>query len=124
MTTHYTPMKFHYPFVPMPDRGKLTFPNGKRLAVIFTINLEYWELFRDHQQEPLFPGGPMTLPHSLPGNVADYTNWTWREYGQRVGVWRVFDLFDRYKVPASCTLNAVTGLYRKRIIDAVLERKW
>ena len=90
-----------YPFVPLPDRGPLRFPNGARVALIVTINIEYWEQDRPGQKEPLFPGGPATIPHVLPGDVLDTANWTWREYGQRVGVWRVFDVCDKLGVPLS-----------------------
>jgi len=112
-----------YDFVPLPDRGKLHWPNGARLAVILTINLEYWELTRD-QTEPLYPGGPATIPFPLPGNVPDYVNWTWREYGHRVGVWRLFDALDDAGIPASCTMNARMATDRRRVIEAVKERGW
>ncbi|MEE8445568.1 MAG: polysaccharide deacetylase [Alphaproteobacteria bacterium] len=112
-----------YDFVPLPDRKKLCWPNGARLAVILTINLEYWELTRD-QTEPLYPGGPATIPFPLPGNVPDYVNWTWREYGHRVGVWRLIDALDTAGIPASCTMNARMATDRRRIIDAVNERGW
>lgn len=113
----------HYDFVAMPDRKPLRWPGGARIAVIFTLNLEFWELTREGA-EPLYPGGPATIPHVLPGNVADYANWTWREYGQRVGIWRLLDVFDKAGVPSTCTMNAMTGIERRRIIDAVNERGW
>jgi hypothetical protein len=78
-----------YEFVPLPDRAPLKFPGGAHVALIFTINIEYWEPFHPGQKEPLFPGGPATIPHALPGDVLDTANWTWREYGQRVGIWRL-----------------------------------
>ena len=112
-----------YDFVPLPDRKKLRWPDGARLAVILTINLEYWELTRD-QTEPLYPGGPATIPFPLPGNVPDYVNWTWREYGHRVGVWRIIDALDAAGIPASCTMNARMATDRRRVIDAVNERGW
>ena len=98
-----------YDYVALPDRPPLRWPHGARVALIFTINIEYWEMTRD-SAEPLYPGGPATIPHALPGNVPDYANWTWREYGQRVGVWRIIDVFDRAGVPATCTMNALTGI--------------
>jgi len=113
----------HYDFTALPDRKKLHWPGGKRLALIITINLEYWELTRD-QPEPLYPGGPASIPFPLPGNVPDYVNWTWREYGQRVGVWRVLDALDAAGVPASCTVNGLFIKERRRIVDAVKERGW
>jgi allantoinase len=113
-----------YDYVPMLDRRPLRFPNGARLAVILTINLEYWEKFRPGQKEPLFTGGPMTIPHPLPGDVWDTANWTWREYGQRVGVWRLIDVFDAAGVKPSCTVNGMIMTERKRIVDAVNQRGW
>jgi peptidoglycan/xylan/chitin deacetylase (PgdA/CDA1 family) len=56
--------------------------------------------------------------------VPDYVNWTWREYGQRVGIWRMLDRFDKAGIPASCTMNAKMALERPRIIEAVNERGW
>jgi peptidoglycan/xylan/chitin deacetylase (PgdA/CDA1 family) len=112
-----------YPFVPIVDRGPLRFPNGARVAMIFTINLETWEKVREGQKTPLFQG-PMTIPAPLPGEVFDSTNHTWREYGQRVGAWRIFEVFDAARVPASCTFNALTALDRRRVVDAANERGW
>ncbi len=113
----------HYDFSALPDRKNLRWPNGKKLAVIVTINLEYWELTRD-QKEPLYPGGPASIPFPLPGDVPDYVNWTWREYGQRVGIWRMLDAFDRAGLPASCTVNGMYLQERRRVVEAVMERGW
>jgi peptidoglycan/xylan/chitin deacetylase (PgdA/CDA1 family) len=113
-----------YDYVALPDRRPLRFPNGARLALIITINLEYWEKSRQGQKEPLFTGGPMTIPHALPGDVWDTANWTWREYGQRVGVWRLIDLFDKFDIKPSCTVNGLLMVERRRIVDAVNERGW
>ncbi len=112
-----------YDFVPMPDRKPLKWPNGARLVLLLTFNLEHWDMVKD-TDEPYYPGGPSILPDPLPGNVADLPNYTWREYGQRVGIWRLMDIFDKAGVPASCTMNAKTGLERRRIVDAVNERGW
>jgi peptidoglycan/xylan/chitin deacetylase (PgdA/CDA1 family) len=113
-----------YDYVAMPDRLPLRFPNDRRLAMLLTINLEYWEKLRPGQKQPLFPGGPMTIPHSLPGDVWDSANWTWREYGQRAGVWRLIDVFDRLAVKPSCTVNALIMTERRRIVDAINQRGW
>lgn len=112
-----------YDFVPMPQRKPLRWPNGKRLALMITINMEHWDAVKD-STKPYYPGGPGIVGGDLPGNVYDNPNYTWREYGQRVGVWRMIDLFDAAGVPATCTMNAKTGLERAPIIKAALERNW
>jgi len=113
----------HYDYVPLPKRQPLQWPNGARLALIVTINLEYWDLLKD-SDKPYYAGGPPVIPDPMPGNVPDFPNYSWREYGHRVGVWRMIDTFDAAGVPASCTMNAKMGLERKDIIDAVNERNW
>ena len=113
----------HYDYVPLPKRQALKWPNGSRLALIVTINLEYWDLLKD-SDKPYYAGGPPVIPDPMPGNVPDFPNFSWREYGHRVGVWRMIDTFDQAAVPASCTMNAKMGLERRDIIDAVNERGW
>lgn len=110
-----------YDYVPLPQRGPLRWPDGHRVALIITINLETWDLVKDTDR-PYYAGGPPILPDVLPGNVPDFPNYTWREYGQRVGVWRLFELFDSLGVKPSCTINAVTALRRRAMVDAALER--
>jgi allantoinase len=112
-----------YDFVPLPQRKPLRWPNGKRLAVILTTNLEYWDTTKD-SPKPSYPGGPGIVGGDLPANVYDNPNYTWREYGQRVGVWRMFDVFDQEGVPSSCTMNAKMGLERRAVVDAALQRGW
>ena len=113
----------YYDFVPMPERKPLKWPDGKRLAMFVTFNLEYWDLTKD-TEESYYAGGPSILPDPLPGNVADIPNYTWREYGQRVGIWRLFDIMDKAGVPASCTMNAKMGLERPQAIKYCVERGW
>lgn len=112
-----------YDYIPLPHRKPLIWPNGARVALILTFNLETWDLTKD-TDKPYYAGGPAILPDVLPGNTPDFPNFTWREYGQRVGLWRLIDLFDELGVKASCTTNAVTFERRKAMTDAVLERGW
>ncbi|MFO1427837.1 MAG: hypothetical protein U1F11_12870 [Steroidobacteraceae bacterium] len=111
----------HYDYVPISQRGPLKWPGGKRVALIITLNLETWDLIKDTDR-PYYAGGPPILPDVLPGNTPDFPNYTWREYGQRVGAFRLFDLFDELRVRPSCTINAVTALRRRAMLDAALER--
>ena len=67
----------NYDFVPINKRRPLKFPNGKRVALIISFNLETWDMTKD-TEEPYYAGGPAVLPNILPGNVADFPNYTWR----------------------------------------------
>ncbi len=76
----------------------------KRLAVMITTNLEYWGHDEGHA-EAILSRRPRDCRGDLPGNVYDNPNYTWREYGQRVGVGDVRH-FDHCRVPSTCTMNA------------------
>ena len=114
---------FEYDYVPMPQRQPLRWPGGARVALMFTFNLETWDLVKV-TDKPYYAGGPPLLPNELAGRIPDYPNYSWREYGQRVGIWRMFELFDELGAKAGCTTNAVTFERRKAMVDACLERGW
>ena len=112
-----------YDYVPLPKRKPLRWPNGARVALMVTTNLEYWDQMRE-SPAPYYPGGPSIITDVLPGNVYDNPNWTWREYGHRVGVWRMFDCFTEAGVPTTCTMNAKMGLRRREVIEAAMAQNW
>jgi len=111
----------HYDYIPITQRLPLKWPQRKRVALIITLNLETWDLVKD-TDKPYYAGGPAILPDVLPGDTPDFPNYTWREYGQRVGAFRLFDMFDETRVKPSCTINAVTALRRRPMLDAALAR--
>ena len=110
-----------YDYVPLPERQPIKWPNGAHVALILTFNLETWDLTKP-TKEKYYAGGPPILPDVLAGDTPDFPNYTWREYGQRVGIWRLYDLRDEMGVKASCTTNAVTFERRKPMVDACLSR--
>ena len=116
-------MPMDYPYIPISERLPLRWPNGARVALILTFNLETWDLTKDTDR-PYYAGGPPILPDVLPGRVPDFPNYSWREYGQRVGIWRLYELFDEMGAKASCTTNAVTFDRRRPMVQACLDRGW
>jgi allantoinase len=112
-----------YPYIPISERQPLKWPNGAKVALIITFNLETWDLTKD-TDKAYYAGGPPILPDVLPGRVPDFPNYTWREYGQRVGIWRLYELFDQMGAKASCTTNAVTFDRRRPMVQAALDRGW
>jgi len=77
-----------YDYVPLPERKPLKWPNGKRLALLVTLNLEYWELTQDHDGT-YFGGGPSINERLLPARIPDFNNHSWREYGHPLGIWLI-----------------------------------
>ena len=113
----------HYEYSPIRHRGKLPWPEGNQVAMIFTANLEFWDLLKD-TDKPYYAGGPAVLPDTLPGNIPDFPNFTWRQYGQRTGIWRIFSCCEEANVPLSCTMNAKTASEMPQLIDTVKENDW
>lgn len=116
-------MVMRYPYSAIASRGPLKWPEDNKVALILTLNLEHWDMTKD-TDEAYYAGGPPILPDVLPGRIPDFPNFTWREYGQRVGIWRLFDCFVKAGVPASCTINAKTALERPEIARFPDEQGW
>ena len=87
-------MEYYYDYSPIVDRKPLRWPGGAQIAVILTVNVECWDPVPE-EGKMTYPGGPNVLPIPLPAGVPDLVNHTWREYGHRVGFWRILEAFDQ-----------------------------
>ena len=87
-----------YAYSSILKRPDHDFPGGKRLAVYLGFNIEHFD-FGAGLGATL---GPVS-PHP------DVLNYSWRDYGNRVGVWRCLELFDQLGLPAGAIVN--TALY-------------
>lgn len=84
-----------YAYRPIVDRPDYDWPDGRRLAIYFGVNYEVFD----------FGGG--LGPELAPAQTdPDVMNYAWRDYGNRVGAWRLFDLFDRLGLRTTALLNA------------------
>src|SRR3984957_10285836 len=81
------------------DRPPLKLPGGARLVLWTIVNLEVWEIERAMARQVLpAPTGVPLLP--------DVPNWSWHEYGMRVGFWRFKAALDRFGVTPTVSINA------------------
>ncbi|MBR0916208.1 polysaccharide deacetylase family protein [Bradyrhizobium japonicum] len=87
-----------YPFVPITQRPTYDWPDGRRLAVYFAINIEAFEFGRN-------PGPDFTTMPAPPF----HRGYAYRDFGNRVGVWRLIDLFKEFDIPLSVLAN--TAVY-------------
>jgi peptidoglycan/xylan/chitin deacetylase (PgdA/CDA1 family) len=96
-------------------RKPFRWPGNKTLAVWFAPNVEVW-------QYDSAVGAAIT-PNPT-NHVPDVFNYAWREYGMRVGLWRLADVFDEARVKATVALNAqVCDVYPKAM-DEMRRRGW
>ena len=99
---------------PMPTRAPLRWPGGKKVAVTLLVNLEW------------FPITPADQPFRAPGHMQtpypDFRHYTAREYGTRVGFYRLLDAFSKAKVRATIAVNAaIADRYPSIIVDIIAE---
>jgi peptidoglycan/xylan/chitin deacetylase (PgdA/CDA1 family) len=101
-----------FSYSPIPERPVLRWPGGARVAMWVIPNVEH---FHFNAQYP---------SKADPGAVPDVPNYSFRDYGNRVGIWRFMDVFDRYGIRATAALNAEVCDYEPQIIKAGVERNW
>jgi peptidoglycan/xylan/chitin deacetylase (PgdA/CDA1 family) len=103
-----------YEYLPIVDRPKLRWPDGARLAFWVAPNIEFYEW------EPPVGGTRKPWPRTQP----DVLGYSHRDYGNRVGVWRMMEVMDRYAVRGSISLNVALCDHHPEIIEACLARDW
>jgi len=87
-----------YGYSPIHRRPDYTWPGGRRIAVYIGYNLEHFA-FGEGLGARLGPASP----------EPDVLNYSWRDYGNRVGAWRCLELFDALKLPVATIAN--TAIY-------------
>lgn len=100
-----------YDYRPITQRPDFDWPEGKRLAVYLAINHEHFA-FGEGLGAELAPGGPQP----------DVLNYAWRDYGNRVGAWRLLELLDALNLPATALVNSAMYDYAPDLIAAHRER--
>jgi allantoinase len=99
---------------PLPGRPRIRWPGGARVAVWVAVNVERYA-----------PGerGPAIGPNTA-GLDPDPLNQGWRDYGPRVGFWRLMDSLERLGVTPSAPLNAAVCDHYPEMVAAGRERNW
>ncbi|CAN5186034.1 polysaccharide deacetylase family protein [soil metagenome] len=100
-----------FPYSAIGKRPPMAWPNGARLAVYLGFNLEHFA-FGDGLGAGIAPASPQP----------DVLNHAWREYGNRVGVWRCLDLFDELELPTGAILNTALYDHCPEVIEAFAAR--
>jgi allantoinase len=96
-----------YDFEPLPARPAGCWPGGARLAFYVALNLEQYS-FGDGLVEDLVP--PLGKP--------DVMNYSWRDWGNRVGAWRLLEMFRELGFPPSLLVNTVLYQTAPGLIEA------
>lgn len=105
------------PYSAIVDRPPLKLPGSARVVLWTIVNLEVWDIARPMARQVIpAPTGQVLLP--------DVPNWSWHEYGMRVGVWRFFDLYRRLGIRPTLSLNARVCEDYERVAGEARDAGW
>lgn len=107
-----------FEFSAMSERAPIELPGKARLAVYTLVNIEEWDIQKPVAREYVTsPAGVATVPN-IP-------NWSWHEYGMRVGIWRIMEAFEKRGLRANATTNArVCEGAGEPVARAMLDAGW
>jgi peptidoglycan/xylan/chitin deacetylase (PgdA/CDA1 family) len=100
-----------YDYSAITKRPDFDWPGGKRLAVYIGLNLEHFA-YGEGLGAELAPGGPQP----------DILNFAWRDYGNRVGAWRMLQMFETLDMPVSVLANSTMYDYAPELMAAYSAR--
>src|ERR1700730_7707725 len=89
------PTHGRYEYSNITTRPDYAWPGGRRLAVYLALNIEAFGF-----------GGGKGAAIAPPDQAQSHSVYSWRDYGNRVGIWRLFELLDELGLPAEAQMNA------------------
>lgn len=107
MMGQYGPFKYSS----IHRRPPFNFENGARVAVWIIPNIEFFPLTR-------------AIPTANTLKIPDVPSWSRRDYGNRVGIFRLFDVLDRYALRGTAALNSDICEHHPEIVEECLVRNW
>lgn len=102
----------YYPYSSLFDRKPVQWPDGKKLLIWPVISLEY------------FPMVPNDDPFRAPGHMQtaypDYRHYTAREYGTRIGIYRLLGAFEKVGAKVSVATNSVIADRYPQLVEDII----
>ena len=100
----------------LPRRKKVEWPGGARVALWVIPALEWFPI--DMKGKPFKPPGAMQTSYP------DLRHYTLRDYGNRVGIWRMMRSFDKLGIRVSAAMNAAVAVRYPALLEACAARGW
>jgi allantoinase len=110
----FAPVHDRLPYLPIVDRTPVRWPGGARVAVWVVPNIEHYEYLPPTGSVDPYP----RMPHP------DIRKFSYHDYGNRVGFWRMLEVFDRYEIPCTVSLNVAVLDHYPETAKAMTERSW
>jgi hypothetical protein len=106
------------PYELASHRRRLEPPDGRPIIVNVVMNIEHWPIGRP------MPRGILPAPHGAKVEPPDVPNFSWVEYGMRVGMARMLDMLGGRKLPVTTFFNAEVADVYPTLAKEVLEAGW
>ena len=111
----------YFDTVPLPARPVRALPGGARLGLAFVVSCEAYEM----QPAPAGAALPLSLPGGFGrGPYPDFRTYSNREYGNRIGVFRVMEVLDRHGLKATAAVDATVAHDRRTLVEEAVKRGW
>ncbi len=107
-----------FPYLPAHRRPPLAWPGGARIALWVNPNVEFFGL------DDAMPGNVNERIPRDHARIPNVRNWSLRDYGNRVGVWRLMRTLTRYGIRASAALNSEVCDHPPEIIEEACRLQW
>lgn len=98
------------------DLPKADWPDGRKLKIWLTVHFEHFPM--DMPSKPFVAPGGMDRPYP---SVWDFST---RDYGNRVGIYRLFRVLDRHGVRATAAMNSEVARRYPHLLQEILRRDW
>lgn len=95
----------YFPYRAIKDHPPVKWPGDARVAIWVIPNIEHFHI-------------------DMPGPLPDIRNFSRRDYGNRVGVWRLMETLAKHEVKGTVALNGEVGKYYPRIMEEAVRLDW
>src|SRR5260370_12152580 len=106
------------PYVPITRRPKLTWPGDARVALWVNPNIEFFGL------DDVMPGNLNERVPREHAKIPSVRNWALRDYGNRIGIWRLMEVLTRYAIRARPALTNQPLGHHPEIICKGRQLRW
>ncbi len=107
----------HHAYRTLTEAPRFEWPDSARISFTVTVVLDYWEVNppKDASRDP-------RVVSPLGNFFPDWLTWSQREYGARVGIFRVLDALDRFAITPSVALGAAAAKRYPELVDELVRR--
>lgn len=103
-----------YKWSMLSERRPVNWPNNAKLALWVNVNIDFFPL--NQKQNPVAVPGGMKMPYP------DLRHYSLRDYGNRVGIYRIFDALDKYGVTPTMAINGTMIKRAPYLMKLIAER--